>query len=379
MSRRRSPGSSAWSNAGVAASETDLFSGVLEQDAARLLLSVALRDGPAHAYLFHGPAGVGKGAMARAFAAALLGDARRVERGTHPDLYVLEPLGEQIRIGDIHALRRDLHLRPFEAERRVYVVHRADSMNPDAADALLKSLEEPPSYATVVLLADRVALLPETIRSRCQLVPFRRLSSQAVRAWLQSQVGATDEAEVLARVSGGTLERAGRLLDESEAEARRELLALTRAAYRDESFDAPGASQRVLELASARGDDARARARETADESLTQREAEQRERRAGRGAERELILEVVATVASWCRDLLAAQAGALETAINADLAAELAEDAALVDPRGVETALELVLETRRRFELQLQAGLALDAMFVSLQRALARGQSAALV
>lgn len=362
-----------------ASDQPDPFDAILEQDSVKLLLRAALRDGPAHAYLFHGPAGVGKSATARAFAAALLGDAGRVERGTHPDLYVLEPLGEQIRIGDVHALRHDLHLRPFEGERRVYIVERADSMNPDAADALLKSLEEPPPYATVVLLAERAALLPETIRSRCQLVPFRRLSRRAVSSWLSEQPESTTDPDLLARASGGTLERARRLLDPGEAEARRELIGLVRASYRSEVFDAPGAAQTVLEAAAARGEDARARARETADDSLTQREAEQRERRAGRGAERDYALEAVETVASWCRDLLVAASGAPETAINADLADELVADAQLVDPEGVERALEAVLETRRRFELQLQAGLALDAMFVSLRRALGRGKSAALV
>ena len=359
------------------------FDAILEQDAVKLLLRAALRDEPAHAYLFHGPAGVGKSVAARAFAAALLGGMGRVERGTHPDLYVLEPLGDQIRIGDIHALRHDLHLRPFEGDRRVYIVERADSMNPDAADALLKSLEEPPSYATVVLLADRLALLPETIRSRCQLVPFRRLSPGAVAAWLAEHASGVDpsDATVLARAAGGTLERARRLLDPDEAAARRDLIELVRSAYRTPSFDAPGAAQAVLELATARGDDARARAREATadDDSLTAREAEQRERRAGRGAERGYVVEVVESVATWCRDLLVAVNNAPEAATNADFAAELADDAGLVDSRGVEEALEAVLETRRRFELQLQAGLALDAMFVSIRRALTRVGATSLV
>src|SRR5919199_4631715 len=103
-----------------------------EQPDAKRLLAAALRDGPAHAYLFHGPAGVGKRQAALAFALELLGRDERVERLTHPDLYLLEPVGEQIRIDDIRRLRRDLHMRPFEAERRVYVIAAAELMNEDA-------------------------------------------------------------------------------------------------------------------------------------------------------------------------------------------------------------------------------------------------------
>ena len=108
--------------------------------------------------------------LALLFAAELLGEHVRVERRTHPDLYVLEPLGDQIRIDDIRELRRDLHMRPFEAARRVYLVFGADTMNEDAADALLKDLEEPPAYAVILLVASDLGPLPETIRSRCQLV-----------------------------------------------------------------------------------------------------------------------------------------------------------------------------------------------------------------
>ena len=67
---------------------------------------------------------------------------------------MLEPVGDQIRIDDIRELRRDLHMRPFEASRRVYLIFDADTMNEDAADALLKDLEEPPPYAVILLIAN---------------------------------------------------------------------------------------------------------------------------------------------------------------------------------------------------------------------------------
>src|SRR5256714_6078681 len=159
----------------------DSFDNFAEQAEAKRLLRAALGEDAAHAYLFHGPAGVGKRKAALAFAAELIGEVARVERGAHPDVYVLEPLGDQIRIDAVRELRRDLHMRPFEADRRVYLVLGAHLMNEEAADALLKDLEEPPSYAVIVLVADALGPLPDTIRSRCQHVSFRRLSERAMR------------------------------------------------------------------------------------------------------------------------------------------------------------------------------------------------------
>ena len=107
------------------------FARVPEQQEAKRLLHGAVSEGAAHAYLFHGPAGVGKRRAALELAAVLLGDERRVlgDRPSHPDLYVLEPLGEMIRIDEIRELHRDLHMRPFEASRRVYIVFRAHLLN----------------------------------------------------------------------------------------------------------------------------------------------------------------------------------------------------------------------------------------------------------
>ncbi|HEU4449906.1 MAG TPA: hypothetical protein VFR63_08010 [Gaiellaceae bacterium] len=348
----------------------DAFETFPEQDEAKGLLRAALAEAPAHAYLFHGPRGVGKRRAALAFAGELLRDPDRVARGVHPDLYVLEPLGDQIRIDPIRDLRRDLHMRPFEAERRVYVVLRAHLLNEDAADALLKDLEEPPPYAVIVLVADELGLLPPTIRSRCQLVPFRRLSQRAIKAFLSARGLAGEPLDALARVAAGRLDRAERLLDAEAGERRSGLIELARSVYLDPGFDPGAASRRVTALAQERAAKARAAAEKETWPDETAREAEQRSRRAGRGAEREEILESLDLLSGWYRDLMVAGAGAEAAVLNSDRLAELAADGTPERGPAAERAAETVREVWRSFEFNVQPGLALEALFVRLRREL---------
>ena len=348
------------------------FSDVPEQAEAKRLLEAALADRPAHAYLFHGPAGIGKRVAARAFAGELLGDRRRVDAGVHPDLRVIEALGEMIRIDEIRALHHDLHMRPFEADRRVYLLFDAHRMNDDAAASLLKDLEEPPVYVTLVLVADELGPLPETIRSRCQLVPFRRLSRAAVEGWIAGRATelAAPDVELLARVAGGRLDRAARLLD-AEARARRSaLLDAARAAYRDDAFDPAAAASVVLGSTGAAGTAARTREQEVVDPlDLPTREAEQRVRRAEFGAERAELLASLDDLAAWYRDLVVVASGAEGAVVHADRLSELREDAAEGVSEGAEAAAEAVRQAWREVEeFNLNAGLLLEALFVRARR-----------
>jgi DNA polymerase-3 subunit delta' len=349
------------------------FAGLPDQPEAGRLLAAAVAEGPAHAYLLYGPAGVGKRAAARSFAAALLGDERRVAAGTHPDLFLLEALGEMIRIDEVRALHRDLHMRPYEAERRVYVIADAHLLNDDAADALLKDLEEPPSYAVIVLVADELGPLPPTILSRCQLVPFRRLPERAVRAFLSERAPglSENEARALARVSGGRLDRAERLLDPDAQSRRAELLRVARAPYAEPDLDPAEAAAALLESARAAGEAARARAEaELEGVELTARESDQRLRRVQRGAEREELLASLEELASWYRDLVVVAAGAEQTAVHADRIDVLREDATPSRAADAENAAEQTRESWRALEeFNLNPTLALEALFVRLQRA----------
>src|ERR671922_2571482 len=149
---------------------------------AAAVLGAALDGDPAHAYLLHGPSGTGKRAAARDFAAALLArgaddpeSARaRVEHGAHPDLTWVAPSGahEMLRRDVADAVVSAAARTPFEARHRVFVLERADTMNDEAANSLLKTLEEPPAYVVLMLLIDCLTQVLPTIASRCQPVRF---------------------------------------------------------------------------------------------------------------------------------------------------------------------------------------------------------------
>jgi DNA polymerase-3 subunit delta' len=228
-------------------------------------------------------------------------------------------------------------------------------------------------YATIVLVADQLGPIPETIRSRCQLVPFRRLSERAVRAWLGEHAPQLGEAEAVAtaRVAGGRLDRARRLIDPSVRERREAILAAARAPYLSDDFEPADASRALLDAIALRGAVAK-----DVDEGivagldLTPREAEQRTRRVQRGAEKEELLAQLEELAAWYRDLVVVASGAESTVIHADRLSDLRADAARDLRHGPEEAAALVRQAwRSAEEFNVNTGLWLDALFVRLRGA----------
>lgn len=183
-----------------------------------------------HAYVFSGPAGVGRRTLALAFARALLCESgvppcgqctncQRVQRGVHPDVQVLsldvvgrdEARPTRIPIEAVRELRAGIGLRPLEGSWRVVVIDDADRLSRDAADALLKTLEEPPPFVVLILIVEDAGSLAETIRSRCQHIRLGPVPLETVRAALEAHGVPHHQAEVISSLTRGRIGEALRL------------------------------------------------------------------------------------------------------------------------------------------------------------------------
>jgi DNA polymerase-3 subunit delta' len=211
------------------------FAPIIGHDRQKEILRRALAAGRIpHAYLFEGPEGVGKRLVALALARAIFcrdggcGDCpacRKVDHHNHPDLHLVEPDGSFIRIEQVRDLQREFAFRPLEASRKICLIDGADRLNPAAANALLKTLEEPAGNALLILLAAQGENVLPTIRSRCQRLPFCRLPRERLREVLQDRLGLEEAAShVLAALSEGSFCRALGKNRELFLERRRELL-----------------------------------------------------------------------------------------------------------------------------------------------------------
>jgi DNA polymerase-3 subunit delta' len=208
--------------------------------------------------LFTGAEGVGKRLVAQAVAQALncvspkvsgrspdlpfdacgrCPACRRIARGTHPDVVVLEP-GDNgtIKIEPIREVIAAAGYRPFEGRRRVVIVDEADRVTPDAQDALLKSLEEPPSSSVFVLTSSKPETLLATVRSRCSRLRFGRLSAvDLARLLVERHDFADAEAHAAAAVADGSPGRALEAASEGFQEARDAALGVLRLIVRSGS------------------------------------------------------------------------------------------------------------------------------------------------
>jgi DNA polymerase-3 subunit delta' len=362
----------------------------------RMTFEAALRSGPSHAYLFRGPRGSGKRAAARAFAAEILAaaaedsnDARRralLDPSPHPDLVWIAPRGAQHLVEEVREqVIRAAAYRPFEGGKRVFVIEAAEAMRDESQNALLKTLEEPPDYAHLILLTSEPERLLETVASRCQPVDFAPLPTAAIEAVLE---GVADPAEIAAaaRLSAGDLERARFLLSEEGRKLRETAfgvggavgVASAKAQSSGESAPtAPSSTgvllRQLLRLAEAAGEDAETATREALEEERaagikrSARDVNDEAKRATRRRRTEVLDLGLELTAFWFRDLAVVASDASEVAYNQDRLAQLQSQARETDSASFRQAAELVQDTRRRLDLNVSEELALEALFFRIE------------
>jgi DNA polymerase III subunit delta' len=383
--------------------------GIEDHPHAQSVLGAALAGlpgkAPSHAYLLHGPAGAGKRALTRAFAGELLAagpsdqgplapgsaDTRpaaprivdretaraareRAGRGTHPDLTWVAPSGAaEMLVGDIdQAVVAAAALTPFESARRVFVIEGPERLNEQAANKLLKTLEEPPAYVHLLLVSDRPQEVLPTIASRCVHVRFDAPSSERIAQRLLAEGVCAEEprARACARLALGDAARARALAGPEGETLRAAAEAYARAGLAGEASEAGLKS--LLDAAKSAGAGAGEEVAQRLTDDLELAPAKERKRlerealEAGRRAERRaraLALDGALRLAElWLRDVVCVQEGAPELIHALDCRPQLQQDADRLDRAAARAAVARVRETRSRLQINVAEELALEAL-----------------
>ncbi|RME48377.1 MAG: DNA polymerase III subunit delta' [Chloroflexi bacterium] len=312
------------------------------ETAVQQLRRAALMGRPAHAYLFTGPPAIGKRTLAVAFAKTLncTGDnrpcgacraCRLIADGRHPDVRAIEPDNGAIKIDQIRALQRDASLAPVEARWRVFLLPNVERATREAANCLLKTLEEPPAHVVLLLTAlDANALLP-TVVSRCRLIPLRPLAIGQVQTALEDRWHVEPErAALLARLSAGRIGWAIAALEDSAILERRQV--------EIETLTSVAGAGRVDRL-----------------ETAYRLSRDERH-----------LSETLALWLSWWRDLMLVKTGAVHAVTNADHLQTLQRQAAGYELHQIAEMIRAIQQAIRQIDANVNRRLALEVLLLSM-------------
>lgn len=330
--------------------------------AVRALASSLMNERATHAYLFTGPHAIGKTTLARALAQAWnctssinpCGECvacQKIARDRHPDVQIIEgvPVGYKfdekappppprandwerriLKIDQIRAVQHDISRAPFEGRWRVVILRRFEETNEEAANAFLKTLEEPPSHTRLILTARDASLLLPTIASRCQVFPLRPLTPAQIETALSERQVDRDTARLLAHLAGGRLGWAVRAAaNPALLNARHEYLDALNAAL------AEGRTERLMRA-----------------ELLAKKSDE--------------LPELLDVWLGWWRDVLLVQNGDGSRITNVDRQAMLSEHAARYSLAQIENTLQAIRVTARYLTQNVNARLALEVLLLNL-------------
>lgn len=360
------------------------------------LRAAAGSGGLTHAWLFTGPPGSGRSVAARAFAAALLchdqgcgecQSCRQVAAGTHADLLLVRPDGLSFGVRQTRELVLKSAASPVYGGWRVIVFEDADRATEQAANALLKAIEEPPPRTIWLLCAPSAADLPTTIRSRCRLITLRTPPTAAVAAILEREGVGADQAVAAARAALGHIGRARRLATDPEAARRRAAVlamptqvtglaqafdaaaALVSAAEAEakattEALDAP--ERDALRQAFGEGSTGKGVAAALRGAAGALKDLEDRQKSRATRIKRDALDLALLDLAAFYRDVLAVQLAADVELANHSQENDLRKLAEASSPRATVRRIEAIMTCRERLNASVAPLLAVEEMALAL-------------
>lgn len=204
-----------------------MFQNILGNDKIKNLLQESVNNNKvSHSYLFVGKSGIGKKMIAKEFAKAILclGDNKYCDNcksclefdgQNNPDFFIIEPDGNAIKIDQIRNMQRGVQEKPIISRSKVYIIDNADFMTKEAQNALLKTLEEPPEFVTIILIGENENEFLATIKSRCMIIHFNSISDSAMERYLQENYNMNITSNML-DVFQGSIGKAIELKDKQE-------------------------------------------------------------------------------------------------------------------------------------------------------------------
>lgn len=372
----------------TAASGAGLLAQLDTQPRVRDFLSHAVTTGRvSHAYLFVGAPGSGKLDAAWALAQALLCEndgcgacdsCVRVARHTHPDVHVYEPESATgYLIAQVRDLLEDVALSPIRARRKVYIIDRAEQLRANTANALLKTLEEPPAHTVFILLGTSTDVMLPTIVSRCQCVPFRMLSTEESTTAVAHATGLAPARCRMAVAVAGSPSRAIEFLKSAERqEARRQMLRAVDALPRADEADILLAAKDLMGAIRAPLADVKSTQQAVLEQNADYlsrgalKQLEDRNKRELSARERSGIMEALASVRVLLRDVLMSLEGASDGIVDEDAADIVARLASATTTAGALGALDAVSAAEKRIARNITPQLTIEVMLFDIRKAL---------
>ncbi|MCH4220688.1 MAG: DNA polymerase III subunit delta' [Eggerthellaceae bacterium] len=367
----------------------DVFERILGQPNVRTFLrSVIANDRVGQSYLFTGPAGSNKTLAAYAFSQAIIcsnngcgtcDDCRRIMRRRHPDVRYFAPEGAKgYLVSQIRSIVEDVDRAPIRASRKIYIIDRVDLLGVQAANAFLKTLEEPPEDVVIILLGRTVDSVLPTIVSRCQTVPFRHIPAHEACGIIRQNTGALEFQAVAAlQACDGSISRAIEFVRSNERMGfRTRVLEIVHSLALADDLDVLQYASELVKDAQAPLDVVRAEQEKDLSESSEYlaksaiRQIEQKNKRALSARSIANLHQLTAIVRSWLRDVLIVCGGASDLILNEDVRADIEYAAVRVDVPALVYALHVTDETDDAITYNVSPETCIDVLMLQIREAL---------